>query len=98
MMKCISRRALTVLALTAGVGVLAAVPAVAAVKTNVRCVGSADFCGAKVSIASGGGGTSNCTSNETNTTFTSKGDNEPHPLASIRETAHGFLRSRLTID
>jgi hypothetical protein len=183
-MKCFSRRALTVLALTAGVGVLAAVPAVAAAKTNVRCVGSADFCGAKVSIAGGasnrivtiglpstnlklvgvsaipvksrgafgiskaafrvggsqcrftrsavrsnprgariillfaagnavtpsprpggslgldqeknalfsvgtgmtvsivggGGGTSNCTSNETNTTFTTKGDNEPHPF------------------
>jgi hypothetical protein len=52
-MKCFSRRALTVLALPAGVGVLAAVPAVAAAKTNVRCVGSADFCGAKVSIAGG---------------------------------------------
>ena len=50
-MKCFSTRALTVLALTARVGLLAAVPAVVAAKTNARCVGSADSCGAKVSIA-----------------------------------------------
>jgi hypothetical protein len=34
--------------------------------------------GKTVSIVGGGGGTSNCTNNETNATFVTKGDNEPH--------------------
>jgi hypothetical protein len=34
--------------------------------------------GMTVSIVGGGGGTSNCTINETNATFVTKGDNEPH--------------------
>jgi len=34
--------------------------------------------GMTVSIVGGGGGTSNCTNNETNTSFVTKGDNESH--------------------
>jgi hypothetical protein len=37
--------------------------------------------GKSVSIIGGGGGTSLCTNNETNTTFTTTGDNEPHSFS-----------------
>jgi hypothetical protein len=37
--------------------------------------------GMKVSIVGGGGGTSNCTKDETNTTFTTKGNDEPHSFS-----------------
>src|SRR5947209_8111887 len=42
--------------------------------TAIFSVGS----GKTVSIVGGGADTSNCTTDETNTTFVTKGDNEPH--------------------
>jgi hypothetical protein len=49
-------------------------PGTARSATAIFSVGS----GMTVSIVGGGGGTSNCTSSETNTSFVTKGDNESH--------------------
>jgi hypothetical protein len=52
-MKWFSKHVLAVLALSTGFAVFGVAPALAAGTTNVRCTGTADFCGAKVSIAGG---------------------------------------------